>query len=940
MSKKHKALIIPHTHWDREWRYPIWQNRALLVRFMDELIGLLDADPDYACFLLDGQVVPVLDYLEIRPEMKEQVEEHVSSGRLIVGPWFTLPDLYPLDAECLIRNLQKGMRISEQFGKCPRRVAYHSFGWGQCSQFPQIYRQLGFDMVIAAKRVSKRRAPASEFIWRAPDGSEILTSRLGRHYRANGFFSVHIPLLFDVDFTDPDYRLNWEKSGLLIHWAESGLSDQDYFRADREQGYHPERLRGSLQEAWDNMDDSVCGEQRLIMYGSDFSTPNHQLTRIVKEANALFDDIEFEIADLEEYADILHSQLDLKQLRVVEGELRDGPANKCSANALAVRMPIKLLNKKVENLLLRKAEPLASMVYMLGAEYPVGMFAKAWEYMLKSHPHDSINGVGQDKSAADTIYRLEQAKEIAEVLCIESAAKLAGMLDTSRYAPETQLVLLVNPRPEPVCEIIEMRIDTPREQCVESFVLRDPAGECLRVQHIGRCEMKVPVNDFDARPWPFYVDRHDVIADTGVIPAGGYKLLEVVPEKHFMRSREWWPSQTCNDGCDISRAPRSLENEFLKVVAEPSGTVTLFDKSIGREFSGLLEFEDSGDSGDYWAHYKPRRNRLVYSAGGHTEIWIEENGPLSATLAIRIEMSLPGEVAYTDSKLQGDGERSGSERTLPIVSRLTLRHGERSLRVRTAVENCVADHRLRVLFPTDMQSDFADASGPFCVTRRSAPLLYDDSGKSHPEMQTQPMNGFVDISDGAQGFALVSNSFTEYELMDDERRTLAITLFRSVRNRICTEERCSSDFPAQRGGQSLERMEFEFALYPHAGDWSAAKVHSESARLNAAPLAFQISPAGAGKLQSTESLFELDSNKLVLSSVKKLEDRPGLALRIFNPSSVDSEGVVRISAPISAVHRINLNEERECPLKYDEGLRLKLAGGEITTIEIELHPSD
>ena len=32
------AHIIPHSHWDREWRYPIWENRSLLVDFMDELL--------------------------------------------------------------------------------------------------------------------------------------------------------------------------------------------------------------------------------------------------------------------------------------------------------------------------------------------------------------------------------------------------------------------------------------------------------------------------------------------------------------------------------------------------------------------------------------------------------------------------------------------------------------------------------------------------------------------------------------------------------------------------------------------------------------------------------------------------------------------------------------------------------------------------------------
>lgn len=935
MSKKYKAMLLPHTHWDREWRYPIWQNRSLLVRFMDELLELFENDPDYSCFLLDGQVIPVLDYLEIRPEKRAAIEECVASGRLIIGPWYTLPDLYPLDAECLVRNLQRGMRVSAQLGKCYRKVAYHSFGWGQCSQFPQIYRQLGFDMVITAKKVSKERAPNSEFLWRSPDGSEILTSRLGKYYRANAFFSVHIPLLHGIKFSDPNYRLNWGDSGQLVHWVSNGYSEQDYFRVDREQDYHIDKLREALQEAWDNMQDSLCPDIRLLMYGSDFSTPNHHITRIVKDANEMFDDIEFAVASPEQYADVLHDRLDLKQLPLVEGELRDGPANECSANALAVRMPIKILNKQAENLLIRGAEPLAVMVYALGGDYPVGMLRKAWSYMFAAHPHDSINGVGQDKSADDTSYRLQQAKEIAETLCLESAGKLAAMIDSSRYERKSQLVLLVNPRPYPAREIVQLQLDTPREQCVEAFALRDSEGQVLDVQQIARNEAKVPVNDFDARPWPFYIDRHKVFADTGEIPAGGYKVLEVVPTANFVRTKEWWPSQAVSDGRELSNEVRTLENEFLRVVAEANGTITLTDKEASRVYSGLLEFEDSGDSGDYWAHYKPQSNRTVYSAGGPAEIWLEENGPLSATLAIRIGLRVSAQADFPDSPRQIYGQRSEGEVELKIVSRLTLRRGSRSLRVRTEVDNCARDHRLRVLLPTDIETDFTDAAGHFCVDRRPIRPIHDDEGNSYPEMQTQPMHSFVDISDGEKGLAVVSSSFTEYQLIKDSHRTLALTLFRSVRNRICTEERCTGDFPSQKGGQLLKKMEFEYTIYPHSGNWNEGGVYTEAERLNAQVFAFQITPAGVGEGGPSASLFELESRDMVLSSIKKLEDRAGIAVRVFNPGPRAAKGFLRIESQVGKAYQINLNEERVRELEFNDGIELVLAAAEIVTVELE-----
>ena len=63
---------MPHTHWDREWRYPLWENRMYLVHFMDELLDILEHQPDYRSFLLDGQTVAVLDYLQVRPEKRRR----------------------------------------------------------------------------------------------------------------------------------------------------------------------------------------------------------------------------------------------------------------------------------------------------------------------------------------------------------------------------------------------------------------------------------------------------------------------------------------------------------------------------------------------------------------------------------------------------------------------------------------------------------------------------------------------------------------------------------------------------------------------------------------------------------------------------------------------------------------------------------------------------
>ena len=103
--KQNKVHIVPHTHWDREWRYPIWKSRSLLVDFIDNLLRVLKEQPTYSQYLLDGQSVVIEDYLKVRPERRAEVEQYIKEGRITCGPWYNLPDLYPLDGECLVRNL-------------------------------------------------------------------------------------------------------------------------------------------------------------------------------------------------------------------------------------------------------------------------------------------------------------------------------------------------------------------------------------------------------------------------------------------------------------------------------------------------------------------------------------------------------------------------------------------------------------------------------------------------------------------------------------------------------------------------------------------------------------------------------------------------------------------------------------------------------------------
>ncbi len=91
MGKK-KVFVVSHSHWDREWYMPFEKHRLRLVELLDEVLDLIDTDPKFNSFQLDGQAIIIDDYLAMRPENQPRIEKAVAAGKLRVGPFYVLQD--------------------------------------------------------------------------------------------------------------------------------------------------------------------------------------------------------------------------------------------------------------------------------------------------------------------------------------------------------------------------------------------------------------------------------------------------------------------------------------------------------------------------------------------------------------------------------------------------------------------------------------------------------------------------------------------------------------------------------------------------------------------------------------------------------------------------------------------------------------------------------
>lgn len=885
-----KAHIVTHTHWDREWRYPIWENRQYLVDMMDELLQILDTQPDYSCFLMDGQTVMIEDYLEMRPENSEKIRGYIKSGKIDVGPWYTLPDLYPVCGESLVRNLLTGDRHAKKLGR-RLNVAHESFGWGQTAQFPQIYKEFGLDFVVVAKNVSKDRCPNCEFLWEAPDGTKVFATRLGEHARANFFMNAFLAITTDKDYNSDEYFMKLGKDGQVYHEADSMGFWEDYF-VIRDNGFiHDSRIKAAIELAWKSMNDTVMPDMRVLMNGSDSSTAQPQLTEIVRRARELFPDLNLQLSTLEEYVRDFKASVDISKLRTIKGELRDGPAYKCSANALSTRPLIKILNKCAENMLFKVAEPLSCME----ERYNKPFLDKAVNYLLLSHPHDSINGVTQDKTADDTMYRLSQALELSESIANTACKNIVKNADYSKYPDDAIILTVFNTLPYGRNETLRVYIDFPQDMNVWDFDMFD-GDKMLEKQIISRKEVTTPVSNLHTRPLPYLVDRYETVVKIDNIPPMGYKTIYAVKKASLNRKMLFWHDMRKFNGSEIAKTPSLLENKYIKAQVNSNGSLTITDKESGRIYPALNYFEETGDRGDYWIYYPPYHNKTYTSTGANADIWCEENTALSATVCAKITMRVPAYAVTDESMVRGESRRSDEMTDISIITKYTLKKDEKAVEVETTINNTAKDHRMKVIFDTGIKTGIAKSAGHFYIDERST---IPPQGEYYPEMQTLPKGYYTTLEDENGGFSFIDNSTCEYEA--DENGRLSVSLFRGVKNIICTEFRSAGVFPHENGGQSMGKLVFNYMLYPFSDNCTAMLAE----RMSAPVKAVQTSK-GTGKNPDAASMLEIPE-KLVLTAMKKAEDGDRYIIRFYNPTCNTVHGSIK--TVFKNAVRLNLNEE-------------------------------
>ncbi|PLR95943.1 mannosylglycerate hydrolase [Bacillus sp. T33-2] len=375
-----KVHIVPHMHWDREWYFSTEESRILLVNNMEEIMDMLENDPDYPNYVLDGQTSILEDYFAVKPENKDRVKKLVQEGRLIIGPWYTQTDEMVVGGESIVRNLLYGIKDSEEFGS-PMRIGYLPDSFGQTSQMPQILNGFDIKYSIFWRGTSERHGTdKTEFYWESDEGSRVLVQ------------------LFPLGYAIGKYLPE-----------------------------HEEKLQERIDKYFAVLDRGATTDHIILPNGHDQMPIQKNIFTIIEKLQKLYPDREF---FLSKYENVFREIEKNNSLPTLQGEFLDGKYMRVHRSIYSTRMDIKAANARIENRITNVLEPLAALAYSLGFEYHHGLIELIWKEIMKNHAHDSIGCCCSDKVHQEIWNRFFLAEEKVDQLINFYKRKIVDSIDT------------------------------------------------------------------------------------------------------------------------------------------------------------------------------------------------------------------------------------------------------------------------------------------------------------------------------------------------------------------------------------------------------------------------------------------------------------------------------------------------------------------------------
>ncbi|MET3940089.1 alpha-mannosidase [Paenibacillus sp. PvP094] len=421
--------------------------------------------------------------------------------------------------------------------------------------------------------------------------------------------------------------------------------------------------------------------------------------------------------------------------------------------------------------------------------------------------------------------------------------------------------------------------------------------------------IQLPVHDgldryaVDVEGQHLRMDREDnaisILVDD--IPAFGYKTIWLVPEN----TRE----TNAQEVTSIAGQPvfdDTWDTAFYHVEFNNRGEITrLWDKAAERE---MLKPGERGNQFHFF-HDRP----TLWDA------WDIDS---------RYEEQVAGEVELLEKKLVLAGTTKDVLRfrwklhQSEITQDIVFYHDSRRIDFQTQVSWNESHKLLKVGFPIDVVTSKATYEIPFGALERPT-----HRNTSWEQAQYEVCgHRFADVSEYGYGVSLLNDCKYGYDVQGSNIR---LSLLRAPK------------WPDRTA--DLGEHEFTYALYPHEGDWRTAHTVRHAAELNHEVTVQQVQQSTGTEVDSTATALptrqatgawiDLDSEHVILDTVKMAEDGHGAILRFYESSGKRERVTLQWPHAFEQAYLSNALEEPGEPLDMTNGqITLTFAPYEIKSV--------
>ncbi|MGB4590459.1 MAG: glycoside hydrolase family 38 C-terminal domain-containing protein [Clostridiaceae bacterium] len=861
MKKKLKIVVLPHTHWDREWYFTSSKSMIYSLRDFDEIIDFMENHDEVKSFILDGQTSIIEDYLEMHPDNTERLKELIKNKRILTGPWYTQPDTLVVSGESLIRNLLYGTKKARSYGHS-MEVGYLPDSFGMSAQMPQIYNGFGIKYATFRRGIADSITKDREFYWESKDGSKVFAHNI-YHYGSMAYPPS------DVD----------------------GIKN------------YMEKMVNLLKES------STTGTI-LLFNGEDQKPIRKNINEIVEKARVIFPEIEFEIGSLEDT--LKEMEKSDTEFITYQGEFTFGQHSRVHKSIFSTRADLKIMNNTLENFIVNILEPVSSLAYLAGFTYEERLIEKIWKLMLDNSAHDRIGMCNSDRTNRDVKHRFELAKNYAEDL-LELKLREIGIHIDEKSAFQFQLYNLL---PYKRDGYVEMELFVPSPH----FEIRNENGELQKhvvidIEEVtknifAKSKREIGVDD-DLNPlWAETVTSiYKAKTKISVIglPSMGYSTYTISGTDLEESSRSLDSDSSC------------IENEFYRIIHYENGRIDLFDKMRNKSYPDFISLEDSGDEGDSYDYSEPKDDKIIVERSLQSAKFnknsLGSQGEFSYLMKIPYDLKersqgLCGTEQIIKLKIelnQGDKNIHASISTINQA----IEH-----RFRAIFHTDIKASNSRA----DQQFGLIERPVYLSEVEKWKEEAWDEKPRT-----IEPMQSLVSISGKEGTLEIITESVREYQIIGDDFDQIAMTLYRStpflgkdnLNDRPGRESGTKARTPeAELLGIEINskytiRLDDEL-IENHLLSQTANEVLTPIIGYQAAQFKnntdyFVLNMPKEKNLQPEFSLLETSKN-VVISTLKKAEGKSDLILRVFNPSEEEHVEVELSSQFMDRVIEVNLDE--------------------------------